>query len=230
MRTSRRLTWLTMTWAIALAGCSSSPSPESASPPAATQAPPRVESKLPEADPETGFTRIVSGAVDSVTSIPGSSSAQFAYRFKQIDPSSDRFTFQDREMSFYFRPTPGALHFQIQNRQNRAVWIDWDRSNWFGTLGTDKVAHGTTRWSDRYGNQPPTQILGLQRYSDYVFPISSLVDPGGSDQQLHRTLFPEDQSAVQYVDRVFGVDLVFRIEDRYIPYSFRFRVASVVPR
>ena len=207
-----------MAWALALAGCSSSPSPESASPPpAAEPPPPRVESKLPEADRETGFTRIVSGAVDSVTSIPGSTSAQFAYRFKQIDPSSDRFTFQDREMSFYFRPTPGALHFQIENRQNRPVWIDWDRSNWFGTLGTDKVAHGTTRWSDRYGNQPPTQLLGLQRYSDYVFPISSLVDPGGTDQQLHRTLFPEDQSAVQYIDRVFGVDLVFRIEDRYIP-------------
>lgn len=213
--------------AVSLVGCSSSPEPETTAPPPQPQETP---GSISTPDRETGFTRIVAGAGDSVGAIPGSATAQFAYRFKQVDPPSDGFTFRDRDLSFYFRPTPSAFHFQVENRQNRPVWIEWERSTWMGSLGTGKVAHATTRYADRYNSQPPTQIVGLQRYSDYLFPIEYLVDPAGSDQQLHRVVLPEDQTAQQYVDRVFGVDLVFRVEDRLVPYTFRFKVASVVPR
>ncbi len=202
--------------------------------PVAEKAPPppagAVPSQIAPADLHTNFTQIVSGASDSVGAIAGSVGAQFAYRFRQIQPGSDRFTFQDRDLSFYFRPAPNALHFQIENRQNRPVTIDWDRSTWMGSNGTDKIAHGSTTWKDRFGTQATTQILGLQRYSDYAFPMGNLVDPGASGQQLHRVMFPEDQSAVQYADQVFGIDLVLRIDDRVLPYSFRFKIASVVPR
>jgi hypothetical protein len=58
--------------------------------------------------------------------------------------------------------------------------------------------------------------------------LDNLVDPGASSDQLHRPLFPEDQTAPQYVDHEFGVTLVFRVQDRYQPYSFRFKVRSVI--
>jgi hypothetical protein len=214
-------------------GCASNPAPHTAAAPQPDKvAPPKgaVESEIPGPDLHTGFTRIVSGSGDSVGAIPGSVLSQYAYRFRQIDPGSDRFTYQDRDLSFYFRPTPNALHFQVENRLNHIVTIDWDRSTWVGPNGSEKIAHNPTRWSDRYGTQSPTQILGLQRYSDYMFPISYLVDPGSTGQQLHRVLFPEDQSAIQYTDQVFGVDFSFNIDNRTVPYSFRFKVASVVPR
>ena len=76
----------------------------------------------------------------------------------------------------------------------------------------------------------PTLIPGFERYSDYVFPLELLVDPGASADQLHRRLFPENAGAPQFSERTFGVDLVFRIEDKPRAYSFRFKVASVVPR
>jgi hypothetical protein len=204
------------------AGCSSGPPPESAAPPPVT--PPRT-------DPETGFTKIVSGAQDSMGRESGSPNALYRYRFRQTDPGSSTFTFQDRDLSFYFRPTPDALHMQIENRQERPVWIDWDRSTFIDPIGNSgKVAHGSTRWDDRFRAQSPTQIAGLQRYGDYLLPLEYLVDPAGRDEQLHRPLFPEDQSAPQYSDRAFGVDLVIRIEDRTVTYPFRFRVSSVLPR
>lgn len=219
-----RLAVLVLALAAWSAGCASSPSPES--PP-----PPPQGSSIPAPDPETGFTRIVAGADDSVGAMTGSARALYAYRFRQIEPGSDRFTFQDRELSFYFRPTPEALHMQVENRQNRPVWIEWERSKFLDPRGnSQRVGHATTRWSDRFGTQPPTEIVGLQRYSDYMFPIDDLVDPAGDSRQLRRTLFAEDQTAIQNVDRVFGVDLVFRIEDRLVTYPFRFRVASVLPR
>lgn len=197
------------------AGCASGPGP--------------AESPSPAPDP--GFSTIVTGAADSVGSIPGSPDAPYVYRFRQIEPGSDRFTYQDRELSFYFKPTPDALHFQVENRQNRPVWIDWERSIFFDPHGrSDKVAHATTRWADRFKSQPSTQIAGLQRYSDYLLPLSYLYDPAGSTEQLHRPLLPEDSTAPQYTDRVFGVDLAFTVEDRPRVYPFRFRVASVIPR
>ncbi len=207
------------------AGCSSSPSPQSASPP------PRFSSPPADANGAYQTDAIVSGAADSVKALPGSPGALFRYRFRLVEPASDRFTFQDRELSFYFRPTPAALFFQVENRQNRPAWIDWDRSTFFDPLGNSrKIAHATTRWPDRYRAQASTQIPGLQRYTDYLFPIEYLVDPAGTDEQLHRPLLPEDSSAPQYSDREFAVNLLFVIEDVPRAYTFRFKVASVFPR
>lgn len=212
-------------FAIALlcaAGCSSGPPPGTAAAPPATP---------PQPPPETGFTNIVSGAQDSVGWETGSAGALYRYRFRQTDPGSDRFTFQDRDLSFYFRPAPDALHFQIENRQDRPVWIEWDRSTFYDPIGNSgKVAHGSTRWEDRFRAQSPTQIAGLQRIGDYVLPLDYLVEPAGSDEQLHRPLFPEDQRAPQFSDRGFGVDLVIRVEGRNVTYPFRFRVNSVLPK
>jgi hypothetical protein len=55
------------------------------------------------------------------------------------------------------------------------------------------------------------------------------VDPGGSNRQLRRPQLPEDSTAPEYSDKEFGVDLVFRIENEPRTYSFRFKVASVIP-
>jgi hypothetical protein len=210
-----------VTWVVApaLAGCAAGPDPETAPPPAAS------------ALPQRGFENIVTGAADSVGATVGSPDALYEYRFRQVEPGSDRFTFQDRDLSFYFRPTPDALFFQVENRQDRPVWIDWDRSVFYAPNGgRGSIAHASTRWADRFGAQPQTQVLGLQRYSDYAFPVDYLLDPAGRDEQLHRPLFPEDESAPQYANLGFGMDLVFIIEDRPRTYTFRFRVESVYPR
>ena len=174
---------------------------------------------------------IVSGAADSVSARPGSPGALYRYRFRQVAPSSDRFTFQDRELSFYFRPTPAALFMQVENRQDRPTWIDWERSTFEAPLGhTGKVAHGTTRFADRFRPQAQTQIPGLQRYTDYLFPIDYLVESANPDEQLHRPLLPEDHAAPQYQDRQFAVNLTFLIEGQPRNYTFRYEIASVLPR
>lgn len=200
-------------------GCSSSPAPESAD--------------TPPIDPIPAAGDVVIGSDDSVAAVPGSPDALYRFRFRQIMPASERFTFQDRDLSFYFKPGPTALHFQVENRQDRPVWIEWDRSIFYpptGNTSSNKVAHSNTRWDDRFRVQSASQISGLQRYTDYVLPLDYLLDPAGSDEQPHRPLFPEDRTAPQYAGKDFGVDLVFRIEDRLRPYQFRFRVESVLPR
>ena len=73
-------------------------------------------------------------------------------------------------------------------------------------------------------------MLGLQRFGDYMFPMSYLVDPAGSNEQLHRPLFPEDTSAPQYTDKEVSVTLMIRIDGQPRSYGFRFRAVSVIPR
>jgi hypothetical protein len=204
----------------ALAGCAASSGSNGAAEP----------SRLPTVDRETGYTGIVSGAADSAGWQFGSEGAAYRYRFRQIAPAGS-FSFRDRELSFYFRPSTDALHFQVENLTDRPVWIDWDRSTFLVPRdgNTDRVAHASTRWQDRHGALAPTQIPGLQRYGDYMFPMSFLVDPAGKDAQLHRRLLPEDDTAIHYQDAEFGVDLVFNIDERPRTYTFRFKVASVIP-
>ena len=174
---------------------------------------------------------VESGAADSVGNVPGSPDAKFAYRFKQTDPGSDRFTFFDRDVSFYFRPAPDALHFQIENKQDRMIWIEWDRTQMLSPDGSvGRVAHAGTQWRDRFGSQASVQLRGLQRYSDYVLPLEYLLDPGSSAEQLHRPLLPEDETAPNYSGREFGVTLALRVDNQTRTYNFRFKVVSVLPR
>jgi hypothetical protein len=202
-----------------VAGCASGPGP-SESPAAGGVA----------VQPRRLDTMVAGANGDSIESIPGSPDAPYIYRFRMTDPAGD-FNFLDRDLSFYFRPGPEALYFQVENRQNRMVWIDWERSTFYDPKGnSDKVAHGTTTWENRITTQPSTQVPGLQRFGDYVFPMGYLYDPAGRRAQLHRPLLPEDATAPQYADRSFGVDLMFMVEDRPRTYAFRFKVASVIPR
>ena len=213
---------------VALGGCAAENAPHivSSSPSQAEQAAPAP----PKPSEDTGFTRIVAGAgQDTTSAVPGTPGAAYRIRFKQTVPASSGFTFYDRDLSFYFRPSPYVLQFQIQNKQNKPVWIDWDRSTFYAPTGvTSKVANSTTRFDQRFSTQPMTQIAGLQTYSDYVLAMTSLVDPAGGNQQLHRMLLPEDQQAMQFTGREFGVDLVIMVDDKPVTYPFRFQVVSVL--
>lgn len=204
-----------------LAGCTAAPEPTSAPPPPAREAPP---SQPPN---------VVAGAPDTARAVPGSANSLYMFRFKQTDPASDGFTYRDREVSFYFRPSPTTLYFRVENLLGRPDWIDWDKSQFIDINGqTYKVAHSTTRYKDRYSPQALTQVAGQQQYGDYVLPMDYLLDPGGApgDDQPHRPIVPEDQSAPTYSGRSFGVDLAMTVDDRPRVYSFRFQVASVIPR
>lgn len=208
-------------WAVAvLAGCGSAPEPQGAPPP-------------PTANEDRSASTAVSNAADTVGSIPGSADALFVYRFKQLEPpSGGTFSYRDRDLSFSFRPSPNALYFGVENLQGRPVQIDWDRSSFLHPLGqTTKVAHSTTRWRDRYSTQALTQVMPQQRYTDYVFSMEDLLDPGASPEtQLRRPLLPEDQTATTYSGKTFGADLTFLIEGQPRTYTVRFQVASVIPR
>jgi hypothetical protein len=217
----RRTSSIFLPWALlVLAGCGSGPDPQSAAPP-------------PTGGANKSASTAVTQAADTVGSIPGSADAAFIYRFKQLEPpATGTFSYRDRDLSFSFRPSPNALYFGVENLQGRPVQIDWDRSTFLHPAGQSaKAAHSTTRWRDRFSTQALTQVMPQQRYTDYVFSIEDLLDPGSTpDTQLRRPLLPEDSSAPTYSGKTFGVDLVFLIEGQPRTYTVRFEVASVIPR
>lgn len=214
--------------ALLAAGCSSAPEPQVAAPPGQAAPPPGNPGET-----DASIERyVVGGGGDyAVGSIPGSPDAKYYYRFRMSDPPGEGFKFQDRELSFYFRPTPFALHFQVENRTDRLLWIDWDRCEFLSPLGVrGKVAHEGTQWAQRFTPQAATQLPPLQRYADYTFPMDYLVDPGGSPDQIHRKLLSEGEAAIHLLNREFGVDLVFKLEEQARTYRFRFVAVTAVPK
>src|SRR5882672_870626 len=98
-----------------LAGCAAAPASNDG-------AAPRVAEPPPASVPED----LPGGTVTGMATTP--SNALYDIRFAMTLPSSAKFNFRDRELSFYFRPTPEVLNIQVENLQNQPVWIDWDRS------------------------------------------------------------------------------------------------------
>ena len=192
-------------------------------------APPPVVSGGPAAP-----SPVVLGAPDTAGATLGSPNALYTYRFKMSEPGSSSFNYRDRDLTFYFRPTATALYFKVENLQGRPVWINWDQSAFqdaHGRIG--KVAHSTTRWRDRFATTAQTQVPPQQQISEYVFSMDDLLDAGAGvndDNQPHRPILPEDQSAPSFTGRTFGVDLQMLIDDKPRMYTFRFQVASVIPR
>jgi len=220
--TNATLATLVAVLAMGAGGCSSAPEPGSpASPP--------LSQTIPERHASTAVTQ----AADSVGSIPGSQNAAFIYKFRMTEPPSGTgFSFKDRDLSFSFRPSPNALYFGVENLQGRPVSIDWDHSEFQEPTGRKaRVGHSTTRWRDRFASQAMSTVNPQQRYSDFVFSVDDLLDPGNSPEtQLRRPLLPEDSSAPTYSNMVFGVDLVCIIEGQPRTYVIRFQVDSVIPR
>lgn len=203
--------------ATVLAGCSSSPPPGGASvPPSAPAA----------------SSQVASGKPDHADGTKPSADSLWVFRFKQTEPASPLFNYRDRDLSFYFQPSPSALYFRVENLQGRTVQIDWDHSVFYDINGRpSKPANLKTRWKDRFAPLVYTPIGGQQQFGDYIFPMDNLLDPGGSgDAQSHLPIVPEDESAPTFAGRGFGVDLVFMIEDRPRTYAFRFQIVSVFPR
>src|SRR5262245_22112713 len=184
----------------------------------------------PAARPAIGPSEVL-GAPDSVAGTTGDTvEGAYRYKFRMVDPPSDRFNFRDRVFDFYFRPATDALHFQIENRQGFPITIEWDRCQFYDFSGNYQPAiHEGITWENRFRTPPPTTIQAGQRYSDYVFPLDLMLDPGGTGGQLHKPLIPQDSSAPHYIDRPYGVDLVFRFDDKLNTYSFRFKLVSVLP-
>jgi len=202
-----------------LAGCAVAPPPNGSAPAPA---------------PAAAAPAYVSGAPDTTDSVPGSANALYVFRFKQTDPASSQFNYRDRYLSFYFRPSPTALYFRVENLQGRPVQLDWEHSIFYDVNGrSGRIAHGPTRWKDRTAPLVYTLISGGQQFGDYMFPMDYLVDPGAAadpNSQPHLPLVAEDASAPTFSGQTFGVDFAFVIEDRPRVYPFRFQIASVIPR
>jgi len=122
-------------------------------------------------------TVVSGGAKDSVESIPGSESSPYVYRFRMTDPSGSGFSYQDRDLSFYFRPGPDALYFQVENRQNRVVWIDWERSVFYEPDAMP-VADGVEprEFAVRL-TQAIAQIMQTRTADGYVFRVDLRLRP-----------------------------------------------------
>jgi len=107
--------------------------------------------------------------------------AAFVYRFKQTEPAaSGTFSFRDRDLSFSFRPSPSALYFGVENLQagpSRSTGTARCSTTPRGGAGG---GHSTLRWRDRFQAQAYAQVMPQQRYSDYLFPLDDLLDPGAS--------------------------------------------------
>jgi hypothetical protein len=90
--------------AMVLAGCASVPPPHTAAAPHVAAAPPEG---LPAGT-------VAGTATDT-------HEALYDIRFTMTLPGSAKFNFRDRDLSFYFRPTPEVLTMQVENLQNRPV-------------------------------------------------------------------------------------------------------------
>ena len=207
----------------AIAGCSSSPAPEGSAPPPAAPA------------AAAAGSGIVSGAPDTAGAVPGSPNALYVFRFKQIDPSSSQFNYRDRDLSFYFRPSPSGLYFRVENLQGRPVQLDWDhscllrRERAFGQgrprhHALERPLRATRLHADR--RRSSSSGTTCSRSSTWWIPVP----PPAPTRSRTSRWCPRTRARPPTRAARSESTSCSSIEDRPRTYPFRFQVASVIPR
>ena len=173
-------------------------------------------------------------SVDSTGVVTGRTAEQIAtgyqYRFRMISPANDNNAITEREVYLWFWPDTSRVWFRLENRIGTPIKVLWDDIRFTTTDGQSfRTIHEGVTFDRRYQPQDFTQVYGLQRYNGWIAPVDILEDPSAAQGTGMRPLFPTDNSAPGFLNKIFRVDFVLEIEGQPRTYPLAFKIDSVLP-
>jgi hypothetical protein len=156
------------------------------------------------------------------------------------EEDATKYSFEDELIRIVWMATPEQLVFDLTNKTNHSIKINWDKAVYIDENGKSKrVMHSGVTYKDRNNPQPPTTVARLATVSDLVFPTENVDWVGGpyGGWQI-KPLFPTSSKsgtpedllakAKKYVGKSVQVLLPLETEETVNDYIFVFKVNHVV--
>lgn len=157
----------------------------------------------------------------------------YNWRFSLQEPAqSDTLTFSDEFINIKFIVLEKLIDFDIQNKTNEGIKINWDELSFISPDGTaSRVNHSSgIRVIEKGNPQAPTVIPPNAKISDSLIPTKNIYRSGY--EWTAQDLFPEDDKTI-YNDKEFRIYLPIEIKGSKKEYTFKFKInvsqATTVP-
>lgn len=156
------------------------------------------------------------------------------YVFKMTKPvESDGLTYEDKEVSIGFAPSPAQIGMVIRNKTDTVMRIDWNNVAYVDTGGlSHRVIHEGVRLTEKNVVMPPTVIPPGSMIEDLVYPASYISYTAGTGRASgnwnERPLFPKLPAAREMKGKEFKVFLPIEINGKVRSINFVFQIKDAL--
>ena len=149
-----------------------------------------------------------------------------SYRFELLSPAaSQELTFSDELTEWKFVPTTSTIGFEVKNKSDKTVKLDWNQASFVDATGqAHKIAGTGVRYIDMNSPRTPTVVPPGANIKDALFPIDYV---RFSNQWNHEPIFPDCPACVALAGSEFTIFFPLDIGGTVREYIFRCRIKSV---
>jgi hypothetical protein len=150
------------------------------------------------------------------------------YSFALIKPAeSQELKFEDQALSIGFLIVKPQITFQLVNKTDQPIKIDWIQVSYVDTSGSaHKVTHGGVRIIDRNSALPPTSIPPTAKVEDFIVPTDAISLQSGKWET--NDLLPQGPVAKALEGKTFSLFMPLEVNGAVKNYLFTFKITKVV--
>lgn len=154
---------------------------------------------------------------------------QNVYRMTGPTVSSEKY-FADENIEALFWIDAKKIHFQIKNRTDEDITIDWGKAAFINVDQLrHKLANKDSIFSTKQTNPDPTTLAPGASLVDFVAPIANVKKLEEWTWYVYPLFNLMDKDALKNRGNEIGIDLPIKIKGEWKTYMFRFVVSNVIP-
>ena len=149
------------------------------------------------------------------------------YSFELVKPIlSSSLIFEDGLVKFTLQPSSKNISFNIQNKTNEPIQIDWNKVSYIDENSkTHKVIHDGVKFIDKTNSLPPTFIPPTASLDDFIVPsdlISLSTGRYGGWNQID--LLPTGMESKKVINKTIGLFIPVETDKGTKNYFFSFKI------
>lgn len=151
------------------------------------------------------------------------------YKVSLIKPSeSESLAFEDESLSIQWQFTGSKLLFELRNKTDNPISIDWNQVSYVDSEGNaKKITHDGVKYANRTDPQPVTTLPPSAKIQDVIIPVDNVRYVEGFGWTTG-SLFPIGEEGRLYKGKNFSVFFPLEINGTKKNYSFKFQILDVI--
>lgn len=166
-----------------------------------------------------------------ISGCSGFTEYRFWHVYSMTEPArSSSKTFEDKNISVRFWLDEKKVHFQLKNRSDGPISINWAKASFINADGSaHPLANSSSVFTDKRNNPEPSELKPGEKIVDFIVPVDNVEKLEEWTWYVYPMFNQKDDRAYENRGKTIGVDLPIQANNRWKTYAFRFQVTNVIP-